>query len=231
MDCASSLVKYLMFIFNLIFALSGLALLVLGALYFFKVGDFQPALEHSPIGVAPILLIILGAIVFVIAFFGCCGAIRESSCMLTTYAIILLVIFIIQVALGVYVYLQIKDENDFKNILRKDLRVTFQEYPRNKQAKEAFDLLQTSAHCCGVDSYTEWNSNIPQSCCQYQQQQCNRSNPSLYRTGCTAEVYKLLGDNVKTIGIAALVLSATELLAAIFGLCLSSNIKNSRSSY
>lgn len=29
----------------------------------------------------PVLLMVIGSIVFVIAFLGCCGAIKESSCM------------------------------------------------------------------------------------------------------------------------------------------------------
>lgn len=34
------------------------------------------------IAVTPVLLIAVGAIVFVIAFFGCCGAIKKSPCMI-----------------------------------------------------------------------------------------------------------------------------------------------------
>lgn len=33
---------------------------------------------------APLVLIVVGAVVFIIAFFGCCGAIKESSCMILT---------------------------------------------------------------------------------------------------------------------------------------------------
>lgn len=33
---------------------------------------------------APAVLMAIGAIVFIIAFLGCCGAIKESSCMVLT---------------------------------------------------------------------------------------------------------------------------------------------------
>lgn len=36
---------------------------------------------------APVVLIVIGAIVFIIAFLGCCGAIKESSCMVLTVSI------------------------------------------------------------------------------------------------------------------------------------------------
>lgn len=54
----------------------------------------------------PIALIVLGCIIFVISFFGCCGAIRESQCMVTTYAIflLLLVVGMIVCASLVFIY-------------------------------------------------------------------------------------------------------------------------------
>lgn len=33
---------------------------------------------------APVILIIVGLIVFVVAFFGCCGAVKENHCMIIT---------------------------------------------------------------------------------------------------------------------------------------------------
>lgn len=36
---------------------------------------------------APTLLMVVGGIVFVIAFLGCCGAVRESSCMVLSVSI------------------------------------------------------------------------------------------------------------------------------------------------
>ena len=40
-----------------------------------------------------VTLMIAGAVIFIIAFFGCCGAIRESHCMIVTVNFILLTNF------------------------------------------------------------------------------------------------------------------------------------------
>ena len=40
---------------------------------------------------------LLGAIIFVISFFGCCGASKESKCMMYTYGFFLFLILIAQV--------------------------------------------------------------------------------------------------------------------------------------
>ena len=53
---------------------------------------------------APVLLIAVGCLIFVITFFGCCGAIKESHCMTLTFAVLLAVIFIIEVGCGIGAY-------------------------------------------------------------------------------------------------------------------------------
>lgn len=89
--------------------MGGIALVALGIVALVNTGDLKGAFkEHDPAFVA-IILIVLGSIVFLISFFGCCGAIRESHCMTMTYASILLIIIIAQVVIGVLVIVQ-KDE-------------------------------------------------------------------------------------------------------------------------
>lgn len=72
-------VMYLIFIFQI----SGIAILTVGALiqnFYSNYTDFL----HGNFYVGPVLLIILGVIVFVVAFFGCCGAVKENLCMIMT---------------------------------------------------------------------------------------------------------------------------------------------------
>lgn len=38
----------------------------------------------------PILLIVVGAVIFVIAFLGCCGAIKENTCMLMLVSVLII---------------------------------------------------------------------------------------------------------------------------------------------
>lgn len=50
-----------------------------------SVGEMIPA-----INTIPVVVIVIGCIVFLISFFGCCGAIRENRCFLIMVIIILL---------------------------------------------------------------------------------------------------------------------------------------------
>lgn len=64
--------------------LCGLAILIAGALSYANIDKIDKHLQDVNISGSPIALIVVGSIVFVVAFYGCCGAIRESHCMVIT---------------------------------------------------------------------------------------------------------------------------------------------------
>ena len=66
----------------IVLQLIGLAGIIVGALIRIKYDDYE-VLTSKNIGGVSTLLIALGGIIFIVAFFGCCGAIRNSVVMLT----------------------------------------------------------------------------------------------------------------------------------------------------
>lgn len=68
------------------FQLSGLALLIVGIVYVVDLGEVKDAIpsDFQNLELAPILTIVVGSVIFFVAFLGCCGAVRESTCLLTT---------------------------------------------------------------------------------------------------------------------------------------------------
>jgi CD63 antigen len=228
MGCATGIVKYLVFIANLLFALAGLALIIIGILFKFNVSEATNVLP-SDFSLIPILCIVIGAIVFITAFLGCCGAVRESTCMLTTYAIVLLTIFIIQVAIGVYAFLQIKDENAFYSALNKNMQRTFDQIFINQEANETIQATQRILKCCGVsgpEDYENINKKIPLSCCRNIDAQCPGSNNDVNTDGCARNLQLFIEKNSKIIGGVIIGIAIVEILAAVIALCLASSIRN-----
>uniref|UniRef100_A0A663F161 Tetraspanin 8 n=1 Tax=Aquila chrysaetos chrysaetos TaxID=223781 RepID=A0A663F161_AQUCH len=86
----SSCMKYSMFIFNFLFWLKD----------FFPL-SFQELDIDSSLFAGVDLLIAVGSIIMVLGFLGCCGAIKESRCMLLLFFIGLLLILILQVTGGI----------------------------------------------------------------------------------------------------------------------------------
>jgi CD63 antigen len=64
-----------------------LAVLICGIIIHMSMDYVIKANIEVPISAPAIVLIVIGAVIFIIAFFGCCGAIRESHCMIVTVSI------------------------------------------------------------------------------------------------------------------------------------------------
>lgn len=221
------MVKYLVFLANLIFALAGLVLIIVGVLYKIKLSEATKALP-SDFGLAPVLCIVVGSVVFVTAFLGCCGAIKESPCMLTTFAIILLTIFIVQVAIAVYAFLKIKDKATFEADINKGLNEVFSNYTKGH---EAIDVTQRWLECCGVNGPGYWrsqfrNDSLPIGCCPEKVQHCTIGTPGHFTDPCGHKLFKLIDSSAITVGGIAIGIAAVEIIGAIFALCLASSIRN-----
>jgi len=70
--------------------LCGLAILIIGVLVQIGKQNYSKDLDEitQNFTFPAITLIVLGSIVFIIAFLGCCGAIRESHCMIITVSLL-----------------------------------------------------------------------------------------------------------------------------------------------
>ncbi|XP_077293189.1 tetraspanin 42Ed isoform X2 [Arctopsyche grandis] len=233
MGCGTSFVKYILFFFNLIFALCGLLILGSGVMLKLNITEFDDLLDTN-MNLMPIWCIIIGSIIFVIAFFGCCGAVRESHCMVVTYAVIMLIIIILQVVIGILIFVYI---GNVDAVLRELMERTFKDSSNgNAAAKEAFDSLQTHFQCCGINSAADYNFVVPVSCC---------ANPSgvvestlstclptqAYSQGCAYVLTNFLKTAGKTVGGVAIGIAAVEVVGAIFALCLANSIKNAERRY
>ncbi|ENN74342.1 23 kDa integral membrane protein [Dendroctonus ponderosae] len=220
MGCATGIVKYFVFLANLIFALIGLALIILGILFKLNITEVTRVIPDN-FKIAPILSIVIGSVIFITAFLGCCGAVKESPCMLTTYSIVLLTIFIIQVAIGVYAFLQIKNEGQLRQTISININRTFQD--GTPGAIETRDATQRWLQCCGANGPDEYSTK-PSSCCAHDP--CPSVNNPMYVEGCSDKLYSFLVSKSQLIASIAIGVAAIEIIGAIFGLCLSSSIRN-----
>jgi hypothetical protein len=139
MSCTMKTVRCVMVLFNVLFFLIGAALLALGIYVmvdprFQKVKEIllinaNPSLEKniSYIEILAIVLIVLGSILLIVGFLGCCGAMKQVKLFLTCYAIIIAVIIIVEVAFTIYfVVFQAKFKDQFVPKLQDYVRKTYE---------------------------------------------------------------------------------------------------------
>ncbi|XP_073824359.1 tetraspanin 39D [Musca autumnalis] len=223
-------VKFLTFFCNLLFALSGILILLIGAMVQFNYAHYSNFVSDH-IWTAPIILMIVGSLVAFICFMGCCGAIKENSCMILSFAILALVVFFLEIGLGIAGYIK---HTGLKQIMETQFNVTMEEYNERKDYRDAWTLLQTELGCCGIKGPTDWeevfsNKTIPSSCCQMinlnEADACTvaHANPN----GCLQKLLDILDS--KTLVLAGVVLgvAGVQLLTILFACCLYRSFRRS----
>lgn len=221
LGCGMSMVKYILFIFNLLCALCGVAILTIGGVYLIKYDFLTKVVDDRNVYWVPVFFVVIGAAIFIIAFFGCCGAIRESSCMVSVYAAFLFLLLVIQIIVGVWVLTSTEDVKEYANRFLKNL---WKE--RHQPGNEQFwNELQRSFKCCGLNTALDWLGETPASCCEPNAIECI-SLVNAYKTGCAEAVRDFVGRAANIGGFVVIGVAAIELIGFIFACCLSNNIRN-----
>merc|ERR1739838_657494 len=104
MNAGMRMVKYLLFAFNFIFVIFGFVLIGVGAVVEILYREVV-SISSNAISVAPILMVVIGVMMLLIAFFGCCGAYKESYCMVTRFSVLLTLIFILELTATLSAYI------------------------------------------------------------------------------------------------------------------------------
>ncbi|CAK8673587.1 CD63 antigen-like [Clavelina lepadiformis] len=245
MDCGMKLVKYLLFVFNLIFFLFALVLIGLGAAVEIKYRSLANV-TGSAITVAPILVICVGVLIFFVAFFGCCGAYKENYCMITTYAIIMAILLILEIAAIVTAYVL---RGKINTLLEKSFTKSIVDY--QPQNAKLYDNLQTEFHCCGSYNATSWNLSkkfqdlastevgkakitnpanfyVPDSCCLPNDKFKNcglYSNRTIYEQGCLPSIEASFKKNIVAVAGVTIAVLVIQLIGIVFACCLMRTIK------
>lgn len=227
------LVKFLVFCFNFIFWLCGIGLIVVGVLVQLSLHNTFTIKDVTASG-APILITAIGVIIFLVAFFGCCGAWKENFCMVTVFAILLTLIIIAEIAAVVlgYVY-----RGKVVTVVEDSLADMIDSYNTSQpEFRSAVDNLQMKLKCCGVNSTSDWRSfspsgdSVPDSCCIKMTKDCGQgamNDPAkVFQTSCKDAFVKLLNDNLTWIIVAAIVIAVLQVLGVSFACMLMKGIRS-----
>ncbi|XP_076233859.1 tetraspanin 66E isoform X4 [Calliopsis andreniformis] len=223
MGCASQCAKYFLCFFNFIFFVAGGAALAVGIWLFVDSNSFADLIakldqsdilnktDANVIRIISYILILTGALTFLVSFLGYCGAMFESRCLLCVAE---------------------KGTQDF-------LKSTIKYYASNSDKAEAitvaWDGIMTQLHCCGVENYLDfrevanWTSPdhvVPEACCIKENNSLKdptcpispTSSNSYYKKGCYEAIMRTIEENKAiVIGVAA-GLAFIEILVIILAL-------------
>lgn len=232
MEGAMSCVKYLIFIFNFLFWLSGVAIIVVGSLIYVQLNKYNDLLNDN-FTAAVVLLIVVGCIVTVIAFFGCCGACKENHCMVMTFAVLLGIIFVLELAAGITCYVY---RSEIDSVANTEFTNAWKAYGTTPERTDAIDVIQHDLHCCGVNGTGDYrnfdwgktNPGVPDSCCIEQIKGCGIlpiSPLTFYTEGCYLKLKNELESDVLIVAGVGVGVAFIQLIGIAFACCLASSIR------
>lgn len=199
--------KLALFIINFAIFAFGVAIVALASIIIHK-DDTYRALLGDGVFTLPIIVLIGGLIIVIIGFLGCCGAMKESKCMLNTYAFIVIVLLLAELTCGILLLIY---PNQAEEFLKETMGEAYKSYGEDPTATKSIDIIQSDLHCCGVENYTDWQSwpygqtgNVSRGCCKEDDGSgtCfmnkntlpeNEAAKSIYTKGC----YQAMKDDLK----------------------------------
>ncbi|XP_013385776.1 tetraspanin-18 isoform X2 [Lingula anatina] len=177
LGCGAKCAKYILFVFNIIFFLLGGACLGVGiwVLLDSNASNWIDKLLNVNSDVAGItssfdvagllktgayMLIAGGGAVFVIGFLGCCGAVKEWRPLLVLYAILIGIIFIIEITGGVLaVVFNGRVQTEVKTYLTGTIKDKFDgKLNTSEPISLAWNYAMGELQCCGVTNGSDFNN-------------------------------------------------------------------------
>ncbi|XP_072164745.1 tetraspanin-5-like [Diadema setosum] len=165
--------KYTIFSFNVIFWLCGAAILGFGVwgLVSKSVASVEAIAQEVGISMDPMYgFIIIGGIIFLLAFLGCIGSLRENTCLLKFYVLLLILIFLAEITIGVLAYVY---QDKFVQVIDSWVERTLVNYFDDPDSQFLMDNMQEGLECCGIDSPNDWQLNIYFNCSSKAQSRCS----------------------------------------------------------
>jgi len=232
MGCCGSLLQGILFVVNLLIFVCGAAVLGGGIYMEVEMSKYLDFLDNQAVSTA-IVLIVIGALIAVVSFVGCCGAVTNNACLMKTYGAFLCILLIAEIGTAIAIFVL---KNDVLDLAKDGMSKTQKTYGQDdfKAPTESWDLVQSEFKCCGVSSYADWTAatklskdSLPDSCCIKETESCGSGilakpdfKSQIHTEGCLDKFV----DEVKShAGIAAGIgigIGVIQLITIITAICL-----------
>nr|XP_040034347.1 tetraspanin-14-like isoform X1 [Gasterosteus aculeatus aculeatus]XP_040034438.1 tetraspanin-14-like isoform X1 [Gasterosteus aculeatus aculeatus] len=175
--------KYLMFSYNIIFWLAGVAFIAVGFWAWSEKGVLLDLTQVTQLhGFDPVwLVLVVGGVTFILGFAGCVGALRENICLLkfvfsiyvffstfqlfsfcsSQFSGVIGFIFLLELTAAV---LAVVFQSQVREWINDFFLANVKGYRDDIDLQNLIDSLQRMNHCCGAQGPNDWNQNVYFSC-------------------------------------------------------------------
>lgn len=239
MGCCDSIIRYVVFLFNFVFFMTSIALIAIGAYIQIHMKQYLDFLSNTYLNTS-IILIIIGGVMLVVTFFGCCGACTENPCMMYTYGTMLALILLslVGVAITIYVF-----KDDVKEVIQKGMGDGMKNYKQEsfEGVTETWDIIQADFKCCGVQTFKDWiatpygsGQDVPDTCCRLISDGCGKgqgakseaeATVTIYTKGCFAAFEDEINGNVAAAAGVGVGVAVLLFLGVLIACCVARNLR------
>lgn len=233
MGFCSSMFKFFVFLINFIFFVAGCGITGLGIYLHVAMKGYFDILGESSMLHSSWIFIIVGIAVLIVGFLGCCAACTENKCMMYSYAALVLLILLAEIAVAV---LALVYKGQAKEIVLTALKSGQQNYQGEEHdgVTKSWDLIQNTFDCCGVDNYTDWKgkpfqngveTTAPDSCCTNESEGCGAGQltipaGSIHTEGCYPDFEEFVESKIFLVGGIGIGIALFQLISVIIACCL-----------
>ncbi|XP_050309305.1 tetraspanin-7-like [Anthonomus grandis grandis] len=228
---AMACMKSFLMVFNVIFWVSGVAILSIGIWMEVELHKYmEMSTEFS--GTAPYVLIGTGTLIILIGTLACCCTVKGQPVLLYVYGAFLAIVFVLELGAGVSIFAyRAKLTDGFDKGLTRAMMNYHND--SNSQVSSDLDLIQKTLHCCGNHRARDWLDlphalPIPPSCCIKDGCNTELEKDEIYTQGCYEKVIDFLDANIGIVAGAAVGIAFFPLLGVALSCCLASIINKAK---
>ncbi|XP_028910298.1 CD9 antigen [Ornithorhynchus anatinus] len=215
-------IKYLLFGFNFVFWLAGITVLAIGLWLRFDSQTksiFEQEENHAKFYTGVYILIGAGALMMLVGFLGCCGAVQESQCMLGLFFIFLLVIFALEIAAAIWGY---SNKDKVISEIQKIYQDSYDTYKAkgSKVHRETLKAFHSALKCCGTSGIID----------QLISETCPEKDvlEALTTKSCITAIEEVFNNKFHIIGAVGIGIAVVMVFGMIFSMILCCAIRRSR---
>lgn len=154
--------------------------------------------------------IVVGVFIAVISFLGCFGAANEKGMLLKTFFAMMLLLIILEIAVGISAY---NKQDELDALVSNSWRDLASKSIGNHTRGNPLFAIESTFQCCGLNNVTD--AAVPRDCVE--------RIPD-WNTPCRDQVLNSLSDSLGTIGATGITLGVIELVSLIFSAILFNRI-------
>ncbi|KAM3961768.1 CD63 antigen [Aphomia sociella] len=240
-------IRFLLLTITAMFIIIGVLMIVLGISVYTQYHSFSFFYESAMNGrffTPSLLSVFIGLTLVIVTAFGFCGSLKQSTCMVNSYAMILGIILTMKLIIVILAFTM------DRSTVMKYVYLPISEYPKDTEIRAEIDTLQATLNCCGSTSYLDYAGmefatndtvtvkttpeehqnivimDIPRSCCAViDRDACLR----MRSVGCQDALINALVQNASVLGVLGVSVMFIMLLGIIFALLLARSIRRHKS--